>query len=638
MRNYLLVASICAVALCSGCSEEDLGASDPNTNEFTFDGYIQKGPFITGTSVEVKELDESLNSTGKTFSTQITNDFGGFNITCNSDQPYAELIADGYYFDEVEGELSEGKLTLRAISKMDQSTNINILTTLQTDRMRSLIKDGKGFDEAFEQSKEEVLGIFNISEDEVVNFNNMNITEQGLSNSILLAISSILQYDRGVAEMSELISKLSLDIADNGIVDNTTLTDKIVESSKGINSAEIIRNLEERYSDLGEKVTIDNFYDFIDSDGDGVLNGGNPYLFIDKSDYTYDYVTSQQAVYFNSNYTPEVNIVSDDSFIKVVSIEGAKVILELSANDGMTKRTAELQFLSADSEVVESVFIEQASSYTELEFNLIFGITTRSTLPNSDVEVKRITMVAFDSDGKLLFNNDDTAPELDDSKYTLYFKFADNYYENCTLYTIVNGDGDYSSISTINDIEQMKSVITDVEILSAKSEGVGFSSGRPSDDESEQILLFSPIYVSLQYAGVAKVVFDVVFDESIVEADRDILSFKINGELYTNTYIFNDSTESLDKATSVAVNIESLSCLVGGQSSMSSIEITLRGGYRYDISLSNDTILDSGKLYTYSVMLNAKSATNYGTTVEDSNTSSGDTSIGFSTDTGGATK
>lgn len=589
MKKHLLVASILSLAICSGCSDDNSGTNDPTTKEFTFDGYIQKGPFITGTSVEVRELDSSLNSTGKTFSTQITNDFGSFKISCNSDHSYAEFVADGYYFDEVEGELSEGKLTLRAISKIDQTTNINILTTLQTDRMRSLIMDGKGYDDALSQSKREVLSVFNINEEEVANFNNMNITEQGTSNSILLAISSILQCDRGVAEMSELISKLSLDIADNGVVDNTSLTDKIIESSKEVNSAEVIRNLEQRYKDLGEEVTIDNFYDFIDSDGDGNLNGGSQYLFIDKSDYTFDYVASQQVIYFNSNYTPEVNVVSDDNFVKVVSVEGAKVVLDISSNEGQTMRTAELQFLSAENEVIESISIEQASSYTELSFELVFGAgTTRSTLLNSDIEVERITMIAFDADGKLLFNDTNTAPVLDGNIYTLYFKFADNYYENCTVYTIVNGSNNYSSISTISEVEQLKSDIADGEVLSAKSENAGFSNGRPSDDDYEIIIDFPYTVVSLQYAGVAKVAFDVEFDESIAESDRVISSFKIIGELYTNTYLFKESTESLDKSTSVVVDTESLDCLVGSGSSMTGVEITLKSGSVYRVELPSD--------------------------------------------------
>ncbi len=643
MRKKLLFISIFAAALCSGCSGDDLGTDVPEVNDFAFSGYIQKGQFITGTSVEVRELDDALNSTGKTFSTQITNDFGSFDISCKSDQSYAEFIADGYYFDEVEGELSEGELKLRAIAKMNQSTNINVLTTLQADRMRSLIKDGKGYDEALTQSKREVLKIFNINEDEVANFSSMNITEQGVSNSILLAISSILQCDRSVAEMSELISKLSLDIADNGVVDNASLANKIVESSKEVDSADVIRNLEERYKELGEEVTIDNFYDFIDSDGDGVLNGDKPYLFVDDSNYSFDYVASKQYIYFNSNYTPELNIVSDDNFVKVVSIEGAKVVVDLLENELKTKRTAELQFLSEDGAVVESVFIEQASSYAEVAFEFRFGPGSRAALPDSDTEVKRVTVIAFDADGNLLFNDNNTAPELDYGRYTRCLKFSENYYENCTLYTIVNGVGDYSSVSTISDAEQLKGSIEDGEVLSAKNENVSFSNGRPTEENGESVLVYCPTpEVSLQYAGFAKMTFFIEFDESIAESDREISSLILNGDLYTNAYLFSESKENLDKATSIPINAESLyfySTLVGSGSTVQELVLTSTKGNTFAMVWPMGFELKQGMSYSDKVPVKAyifyRKQQN---DIEDSNTSSNSTEIGFSTSTDNVTK
>ena len=118
-----------------------------------------------------------------------------------SDKIYAEFIADGYYFDEVKGVLSDGRLTLRAVSKIDNKTNINVLTTLQSGRIKQLIKDGASYEDALVQSQDEVLNIFMIDEDNISDFSKMNIVESGASNSILLAISSILQQNRGVSDV-----------------------------------------------------------------------------------------------------------------------------------------------------------------------------------------------------------------------------------------------------------------------------------------------------------------------------------------------------------------------------------------------------------------------------------------------------
>ncbi len=622
MKKHILISTIITIFTFYSCSEEDFGYNNQNDNEFTFNGYIQKGPFITGTSVVVNELNNSLNSTGKTFSSQITNDFGNFEITFESDQQFAEFIADGYYFNEVEGDLSDGKLSLRAISKMSQSTNINILTTLQADRVKYLIQEGSDYDDALSQSKSEVLRLFKIDED-AANFSNMNITEQGTSNSILLAISSILQSGRGVAEMSELISKLSLDIADNGVIDNTALTDKIIESSQQVNVTNVIKNLEERYSELGESVTIDNFYDFIDSDGDGVLNGSSPYLFLDKDSYTFGYEGSQQAISFFSNYTPTIDIINyDDTFASVVSVTGKEVVLELAENTGRTSRYAELQFFSTQGELINTIAIEQASSYSELCFNLHFGVTSRATLPDSDIEVDNITMIAFDAEGILLFNITDDMPEIDNGLYRLQFNPVESHYDACTIYTVINGVYDYSLIDNISEAELLKSDISDNEVLSSKDEGVYLSIGQNSTIE-----------ISLQYAGISNVVLQVDYDDTIAASDRAMSSLQLIGNIFTSAYLFKESTENLEQSASADVNTQSLSRIVGGGSTISAIQVTLKNGNQYILSLSSDIILQSGNMYSFNLIVGNDSLTNESTTINDMETNNDDSSLSFSSST-----
>ena len=51
----------------------------PVTNsKESFKGYIQKGPYINGSSVTITQLDEEMNQTGKVFSTQIIDNSGNF--------------------------------------------------------------------------------------------------------------------------------------------------------------------------------------------------------------------------------------------------------------------------------------------------------------------------------------------------------------------------------------------------------------------------------------------------------------------------------------------------------------------------------------------------------------------------------
>lgn len=64
---------------------------------------------------------------------------------------YVLLTADGYYFNEVDGELSTGQISLQSIVNLadNKQANINILTHLKTQRMRQLLRNNKpDFNEA----------------------------------------------------------------------------------------------------------------------------------------------------------------------------------------------------------------------------------------------------------------------------------------------------------------------------------------------------------------------------------------------------------------------------------------------------------------------------------------------------------
>ena len=111
-------------------------------------GYVQKGPYVNGTSIEMYELSSSLSQTGKTFGTKISDNKGSFeisNIALSSQ--YVEFSASGYYFNEFTGDISVAPLTLYALSDITNiaSVNVNILTHLAKDRVEYLVGKGKGF-------------------------------------------------------------------------------------------------------------------------------------------------------------------------------------------------------------------------------------------------------------------------------------------------------------------------------------------------------------------------------------------------------------------------------------------------------------------------------------------------------------
>ncbi len=248
---------------------------DPVTGPYAINGYVQKGPFISGSSITIQELDDSLNPTGTSYQTMTTDDFGTFSLGSRIETRYIEIIATGFYFDEVGGELSGANLSLRARSDLEttEEVNFNILTTLEQDRIEHLIAyEGKSFPEARAQAEIELLSIFHISGDNLATFDQMDISQEGDSNAVLLAVSLIVQSDNTVAELSELISKINLVIKEDGALDNATYVDELKNNAMELDLVVVRDNLAERYEALGLTVTIPDFKEYIDSDGDGEIN------------------------------------------------------------------------------------------------------------------------------------------------------------------------------------------------------------------------------------------------------------------------------------------------------------------------------------------------------------------------------
>ena len=228
---------------------------------------VQKGPFVSGSAVTIQELDERFDPTGRTYNTQISNDFGEFRLGSTITSNYVEVIAKGFYFNEVSGSLSDAELTLRSIVDLrdvNNQVNVNILTTLAKDRIIKLVvEDGMSFANAKKQAELEVLTAFNISAtEESESFESMDLSKPGESNAILLAVSTILQANNSVAQLSELISRLSNDIRINGAIANDLNRNQISQQSQIFTASamsQVRTNLANRYTNLGISVSIPEF-------------------------------------------------------------------------------------------------------------------------------------------------------------------------------------------------------------------------------------------------------------------------------------------------------------------------------------------------------------------------------------------
>ena len=182
-------------------------------------GVSQKGPFVTGSTVKLYELDgETYAQTGKSFTGKILNDNGEFKVSSVTlASQYALLEANGYYRNEVSGKKSSGTITLNALTDLSdrEKVNINLLTHLEYERALYLVGTGMNVPAAKKQAEAEIFNAFGIQGD-FANSEDLNIFSKGEGNAALLAFSILMQGDRSEAELTELLTNFAIDIEKDG--------------------------------------------------------------------------------------------------------------------------------------------------------------------------------------------------------------------------------------------------------------------------------------------------------------------------------------------------------------------------------------------------------------------------------------
>lgn len=260
-QSFFLILTFFLIFVSYSCKKDE-----PKIIKEKVTGKVQKGPYINGTSITMSELNSSLAQTGNIFTTQISNNSGSFEIdNISLTSSYVEFSASGYYFDEVKGDLSVAPLNLFALSDIrDISTiNVNILTHLEKQRVNYLIKQNKNFSDAKKTSQGEILSIFGFKLSDINNSETLDISVNSESNAVLLAISTILQGNRSVGDLTELLANISNDIKEDGNLNDGTILTGLRNSAKDLVLTSIRSNLEKRYQDIGINAIIPDFEKYV---------------------------------------------------------------------------------------------------------------------------------------------------------------------------------------------------------------------------------------------------------------------------------------------------------------------------------------------------------------------------------------
>lgn len=258
----------------SSCSDKNTMENDFEPKTYNVLGKVEKGPFVSGSTITIQPMDENLQVLGSLYSATIQDDLGNFSFGSKLfEAPFAELTANGYFFNEVDGELSSGTLNLRALVDLSDETtvNVNLLTHLKFQRIQKLIAEGMKFREANKQAQKELFTAFGLQKYAEKDASTFSIAEGTDESAALIAISSLLLVNRSEAALTEYLAKLCREFGESGKFGNNTLQ-QISEDKKYLSNqlSSVRENIINRYESLGINIEVKELNRFIDWDNDGI--------------------------------------------------------------------------------------------------------------------------------------------------------------------------------------------------------------------------------------------------------------------------------------------------------------------------------------------------------------------------------
>jgi len=209
-------------------------------------GVSQKGPFAKGATVNIYELDANFDKTKNSFKGK-TDGKGNFEIDIKGGElatPHIIVEVSGYYANEVSGRQSDAPITLKSIADVSEkdSVNVNVLTHLEHDKILELAKSGVSFEEATRTAQASVLNAFGISLSGIDVSNGMNIFGPSKSDSVLLAVSVLLQGSRTTEEVSSLLTGLGSEIKTSGTL-SEQLKSEVANGLANVDMGELKDNI-----------------------------------------------------------------------------------------------------------------------------------------------------------------------------------------------------------------------------------------------------------------------------------------------------------------------------------------------------------------------------------------------------------
>lgn len=353
MKYLKLFFVLLSIGILISCEKEN----EELSSDFSIVGYAQKGQFIKGSTITAYALNDKLFATGESFPSSIKDDLGSFTVSAEVAAPYIELKAEGYYFVENTGETSTAPIYLNAlVSSSQEKVNVNLLTSLTSERIKRLIHEGKSFDAAKKQAEKELISVFSFQQENVtLGFEEMNISEDGNSNAVLLAISCLIQEGRNAGEVQKVISDISSEFEANGSL-SEKLLNEIFDEYRQVSVSDVVGNLIAYYDKNGiANFKIPPFYAMLDkeySSGFHIISMGLNYVIPDGYDTDIQGGTKDYYAISYDDFVTESDVEWITAEVKELCTNLYTLKINISTNSEVSGRTGHLYVKSKSGEIL----------------------------------------------------------------------------------------------------------------------------------------------------------------------------------------------------------------------------------------------------------------------------------------------
>ena len=216
--------------------------------------------------------------------------------------------------------------------------------------MDLVAKDGKSFKEANNQAQEEVLKTFGLEKYAKTDVNHFSITSGTDEAAALIAVSSLILYNRSEAQITEYLSQLSEEFAEDGNFSETTKL-QIRKDMFSLESklSQIAENIKKRYQEMGKEVAVKNLIYYFDWDGDGTAGNEiapeNHPVSLETNNINVPMEGGSYEVKVNTTvpvYLERPSIPSDDKYDNLTSVPGMGIYETGSGSEPCINYTKEL--------------------------------------------------------------------------------------------------------------------------------------------------------------------------------------------------------------------------------------------------------------------------------------------------------